>query len=31
LIPGFFDTAFRDFGLSRSALALARLIREFLS
>ena len=31
LIPGFFDIAFRDFGLSLGALALARLSREFSS
>jgi hypothetical protein len=31
LIPGFFDVAFRDFGLSLGALALARLSREFSS
>ncbi len=31
LIPGFFDIAFRDFGLSLGALALARLGREFPS
>ena len=29
LIPGFFDIALRDFGLSVGALALARLSREF--
>jgi hypothetical protein len=29
LIPGFFDIALRDFGLSIGALALARLSREF--
>jgi hypothetical protein len=29
IIPGFFDVAFRDFGLSIGALALARLSREF--
>jgi hypothetical protein len=29
LIPGFFDIALRDFGLSLGALALARLSREF--
>src|SRR5665213_1376041 len=31
IIPGFFDVAFRDFGLSIGALALARLSREFAS
>lgn len=31
LIPSFFDIAFRDFGLSLGALALARLSREFSS
>ena len=31
LIPNFFDIAFRDFGLSLGALALARLSREFSS
>ena len=31
MIPGFFDVAFRDFGLSIGALALARLSREFAS
>ena len=30
LIPGFYDIALRDFGLSLGALALARLSREFL-
>jgi hypothetical protein len=29
LIPGFYDIAVRDFGLSLGALALARLSREF--
>ena len=29
LIPGFYDVALRDFGLSLGALALARLSREF--
>jgi hypothetical protein len=29
LIPGYFDVALRDFGLSLCALALARLSREF--
>lgn len=29
LIPGFFDVALRDFGLSVGALALARLSQEF--
>ncbi|MEO6779762.1 MAG: hypothetical protein ABI196_02400 [Bradyrhizobium sp.] len=29
LIPGYFYIAFRDFGLSLGALALARLSREF--
>jgi hypothetical protein len=29
LIPGFFDIALRDFGLSIGALALARLSQEF--
>ena len=29
LIPGFYDVAARDFGLSLGALALARLSREF--
>lgn len=29
LIPGYFDIALRDFGLSLGALALARLSREF--
>ena len=29
LVPGFYDIALRDFGLSLSALALARLSREF--
>jgi hypothetical protein len=31
LIPGYFDVALRDFGLSLSALALARLSGEFNS
>jgi uncharacterized membrane protein HdeD (DUF308 family) len=29
LIPGYFDVALRDFGLSLGALALARLSSEF--
>jgi hypothetical protein len=29
LVPGFYDIALRDFGLSIGALALARLSREF--
>jgi hypothetical protein len=29
LIPGYFDIALRDFGLSLGALALARLSSEF--
>lgn len=29
MIPGYFDVALRDFGLSLGALALARLSREF--
>ena len=29
LIPGYYDVALRDFGLSLGALALARLSREF--
>jgi len=29
LIPGFYDIALRDFGLSLGAIALARLSREF--
>jgi uncharacterized membrane protein YphA (DoxX/SURF4 family) len=29
LIPGFYDIALRDFGLSLGALALARLAQEF--
>jgi hypothetical protein len=29
LVPGFYDIALRDFGLSLGALALARLAREF--
>lgn len=29
LVPGFYDVAVRDFGLSLAALALARLSREF--
>ena len=31
LVPGFYDIALRDFGLSLGALALARLSREFVS
>ena len=31
LIPGFFDIALRDFGLSLGALALARLSAEYAS
>src|SRR5687768_4788584 len=31
LIPGFYDVALRDFGLSLGALALARLSQEFSS
>ena len=31
IIPGFFDIALRDFGLSLGALALARLSQEFSS
>ena len=31
LIPGYFDVALRDFGLSLGALALARLSSEFSS
>ncbi len=31
LVPGFYDIALRDFGLSLGALALARLSREFSS
>jgi hypothetical protein len=31
LVPGFYDIAWRDFGLSLGALALARLSREFES
>jgi hypothetical protein len=31
LIPGFYDIALRDFGLSLGALALARLAQEFTS
>jgi uncharacterized membrane protein HdeD (DUF308 family) len=31
IIPGFFDIALRDFGLSLAALALARLSQEFQS
>ena len=31
MIPGFFDIALRDFGLSLGALALARLSQEFSS
>jgi hypothetical protein len=29
LVPGFYDVAFRDFGLSLGALALARLSNQF--
>jgi len=29
MIPGFFDVALRDFGLSLGALALARLSQEY--
>ena len=29
LVPGFYDVALRDFGLSLGALALARLAAEF--
>jgi hypothetical protein len=29
LIPGYYDIALRDFGLSLGALAMARLSREF--
>ena len=29
LVPGFYDVALRDFGLSLGALALARLSQEF--
>jgi hypothetical protein len=29
MIPGYFDVALRDFGLSLGALALARLSSEF--
>jgi hypothetical protein len=29
MIPGYYDVALRDFGLALSALALARLSREF--
>ena len=29
LIPGYFDVALRDFGLSLGALALARLSQEY--
>ena len=29
LIPGYFDVAFRDFGLALAAIALGRLSREF--
>lgn len=29
MIPGYFDVALRDFGLSLGALALARLSHEF--
>jgi hypothetical protein len=31
LVPGFYDIALRDFGLSLGALALARLSRDFNS
>jgi hypothetical protein len=31
MVPGFYDIALRDFGLSLGALALARLSREFTS
>ena len=31
LIPGYYDIALRDFGLSLGALALARLSHEFSS
>ena len=31
LVPGFFDIALRDFGLSLRALALGRLSQEFSS
>jgi hypothetical protein len=29
LVPGYYDIALRDFGLSLGALALARLSQEF--
>jgi hypothetical protein len=29
MIPGYFDVALRDFGLSLGALALARLSQEY--
>lgn len=29
LLPGYYDVAFRDFGLALAALALARLSRQF--
>jgi hypothetical protein len=29
MVPGFFDVALRDFGLSLGALALARLSQEY--
>jgi len=29
LIPGYFDVAFRDFGLALGAIALGRLSQEF--
>jgi hypothetical protein len=29
MIPGYFDVALRDFGLSLAALALARLSQEY--
>jgi uncharacterized membrane protein HdeD (DUF308 family) len=31
IVPGFFDIALRDFGLSLAALALGRLSQEFSS
>jgi len=31
IVPGFFDIALRDFGLSLGALALGRLSQEFSS
>jgi hypothetical protein len=31
LVPGYYDVALRDFGLSLGALALARLSQEFAS